>query len=182
MGCNQSTQIVHNALIIDNEYMTYKSAGVCFKNDTHVLGGVQRIKKEKMISGIGGKREKSDETYYHTAFRELLEELFDIKPNIDLINLCYNFKPIDIQYFAKNSYIMISYSFKQLITLLKLLNDRKVKSNLYKKFPLTIEDLLFERIKNESEITHICLIPLETTKYDRYFIEDMKYIKNINNT
>jgi hypothetical protein len=180
MGCNQSVH-VHNALVIDNEYMNYVSAGVCFKNETHILGGVQRVKKEKMISGIGGKREKLDESYYHTAFRELLEELFNIKPSLELISLCYSFKPIDVQYFSKNKYIMVSYDFKQLIQLLNMLNKMKLKSPLYAKFPVSLEELLFERIKSECEVTHICLLPLETIKYDRYFIEDIKHIKNNNN-
>jgi hypothetical protein len=176
MGCCTSTY-VPKALVLDADYENYKGAGVCFKNETHILAGVQTIKKEKKISGIGGKREKSDESYYHTAFREMIEELFETKATKQAIEMCYCFEPIKIEYFKENNYVMLFYDFKQLNQMLILLKKIKLQTYAYKTFPTSIEMLLFERLKMNSEITNICLLPLETTKYDQWFINDIGYIK-----
>lgn len=177
MGCCGSTY-KPKSLIVDTEYeKNYKGAGICFKNETHILAGVQTIKKEKIISGIGGKREKIDESYYHTAFREMIEELFETKPTKQMIELCFCFEPIKIEYFKDNNYVMLFYDFKQLNQMLLMLNKIKIETKMYKRFPTNLEMLLFEREKIKSEIINICLLPLETTKYDQWFINDIDYIK-----
>lgn len=176
MGCCTSSY-TPKAIILNTDYENYRSAGVCFKNETHILAGVQTIKKEKMISGFGGKREKSDESYYHTAFREMIEELFECKAPSNIIDLCFHFEPKEILYFKENHYVIFVFDFKQLISMLEMLNKKGLKSYAYKKFPTTIDELMFERLKMNSEISNICLVPLETTKYDKWFIDDLNYFK-----
>jgi hypothetical protein len=178
MGCCTSTNAYRpKALVLNADYENYKSAGVCFKNETHMLAGVQTIKKEKMISGFGGKRERSDESYYHTAFREMIEELFECKGPNDIILLCFHFEPKEVLYFEENLYVLLVFDFKQLKSMLEMFNKKGLKPNAYSKFPLTIDQLMFERIKMNSEITNICLVPLETNKYDKWFVDDLNYFK-----
>lgn len=178
MGCCTSTNAYSpKALVLNADYENYRSAGVCFKNETHMLAGVQTIQKEKMISGFGGKRERSDETYYHTAFREMIEELFECKASNNIIDLCFQFEPKDVLYFEENRYLLLVFDFKQLISMLVLISKKGLKTYAYKKFPTTIDQLLFERVKMNSEITNICLVPLETSKYDKWFVDDLNYFK-----
>lgn len=173
MGACQSVQ-PRNSIVLNSDYENYKGAGVCFKNDTHILAGVQTIKKERMISGFGGKREKSDESYYYTAFREMIEELFEAKATNDAIYKCiFHFKPKEIKYFEKNSYVMFIYDMGDLEKMLYELKKCKIITYAYKQFPTKINELLFERIKMNSEIRSICLVPLDTNKYDPWFIEDL---------
>lgn len=176
MGCCTSTY-TPKALQLNADYENYKSAGVCFKNETHMLAGVQAIKKEKIISGFGGKREISDESYYHTAFREMIEELFECKAPSNLIESCFYFEPKEVLYFEENHYVLFVFDFKQLISMLRLISKKGLKPNAYSKFPLTIDELMFERVKMNSEITNICLVPLETNKYDKWFVDDLNYFK-----
>ena len=180
MGCCGSTY-KPKSLVLNADYENYKSAGVCFKNETHILAGVQTIKGEKMISGIGGKREKDDESYYHTAFREMIEELFEIKSCKNLIDICYCFEPNKVIYYEENNYVMLIYDFKQLNEMLILFKNiferNKLQSKVYKIFPTNMTQLLFERLQIKSEITNICLLPLETDKYDKWFIADLTKLK-----
>ena len=176
MGCCGSTY-TPKALRLNADYENYKCAGVCFKNESHMLAGVQTIKKEKMISGFGGKRESSDISYYHTAFREMIEELFECKAPENIVNLCFHFEPKEVRYFKTNGYVLLVFDFKQLNSMLALFNKQKLKTYAYKQIPLTLDELMFERIKMNSEITNICLIPLETNKYDKWFIDDLKYFR-----
>lgn len=176
MGCSQSVH-VHTSVVLNADYENYTSAGVCFRNNTHILGGVQQIKKEKMISGFGGKREKSDESYYHTALREMIEELFEIKPTADVIQKCMIIKPDNVIYFDKCKYVMLVYNFKHLNTFIMILHDCKLTSKMYEQFPTNVEELMFNRLNVSSEISNICLLPLETTKCNNYFMKDIEYIK-----
>jgi len=112
----------------------------------------------------------------HTAIRETLEELFNIKPDIELINniilIFSNNKTI-----LNNDYYLIIYSFDNLELLLQLLQKNNIHSNLYDKIPSNISELIFTRkIDINIEISHLCLLPLkENVQLNSDFIQDINY-------
>jgi hypothetical protein len=63
---------------------TCEAAGIVFTNGTHILAGYQPRKKNPHISGLGGSKQK-DESYMQTAWRETLEELFELKDILFLV-------------------------------------------------------------------------------------------------
>ena len=71
-----SQQMTQNPLVSSHSD-TYIGAGCTFLNDTHVLCGYQPHKRKAGITGIGGKREPG-ESILDTAFRETIEELFNL--------------------------------------------------------------------------------------------------------
>ena len=152
-------------------------SGIFFTNGELVLCGYQSNKKIPNISGFGGKREDNDKTLIHTAIRETLEELFNIKPDIELINniiLMFNTNKTIIN----NDYYLIIYSFDNLELLLQLLQKNNIHSNLYDKFPSNISELIFTRkIDINAEISHLCLLPLkENLQLNSDFIQDINYL------
>ena len=68
---------------------------------------------------------------------------------------------------------MFIYDMGDLEKMLYELKKCKIITYAYKQFPTKINELLFERIKMNSEIRSICLVPLDTNKYDPWFIEDL---------
>jgi hypothetical protein len=139
---------------------TYTSAGVFFTNDTLFLGGYQTINEDTFISGIGGTKEDG-ETYMDTALREMIEEIFDtVDVPKDLINtLKHRFPPRII--FQQYTYIIATYSFKDLEKMLKVISKFGLKSRLYDTIPTTLYELvLFRYPTKDSEITQFLLLPL----------------------
>lgn len=165
-----------NPIITD---LTYKSAGLLFYSDKHVIGGYQPNKKTPFISGFGGKR-KEGETFFETAIRETVEELFDIKDvPIELINKL-RYSLIINETIQSNGYVMLSLFFPELIKLFQTCKEFKIKSPLYQKMPSTIEELIFQRKINKSaEISHIVLLPFVKCN-DAEFYADEEYINDIN--
>jgi len=159
-----------------NTHINYTSAGSLYTNNKLVLCGYQQNKQNSTISGFGGKKETTDESYIETAIRETLEELFNIVPNkeiIHLINANINHNKLIIQ----DNYYMLVYSFDDLELMLNLLNKNQITSKLYDSFPVTLSDLILNRkINNESEISHICLLPLkQNITINNEFIKDINH-------
>jgi hypothetical protein len=161
--------------------MKYTCAGVLFTNGTHVIGGYQPKKEFPCISGIGGKRELRDTSFLYTGLREFLEEVFAIEPNPSYIELIQeNVTPLRIV--ELGGYINSVYSFTDLETILRLLQQNGAESRLYETFPTTIDSLMYTRkIGEDQEITHLAILPRVSTHGDgafvgREFIKDMKYI------
>ena len=172
------------------DYKSYTSAGVLFTNGIHVLAGYQPNKKNgPVIMGIGGTRDATDTSYLHTALREAVEELLDIDPEIKeqiseslLKELNDNLPPLS--HFIHKGYVTLIYSFEQLERLLKIVNESKhsdvlktkiSKKELYEKFPLTLEELVFRRKRVESaEIRQFVILPLECSQIYKYFLTDLK--------
>lgn len=153
---------------------TFKGAGCLFTNNVHVLGAWQR--KSRMISGIGGKREE-DETYMQTALRELIEELFEVKPsNILLWTLEDVIKPKKV--FLTGSYVNVVYSFEDLEMILTFTKYYCKSSLLYDTFPSNYINLIIER-KNivSSEIGELVLLPYnKNIRIDQNFIKDISIL------
>ena len=109
----------------------------------HELALVGYSNKYKYFSGLGGKLIQ-DESHEYAAFRETLEELFEIKPPPSLIEDC-------IKQFSKNPYhIQDKYYFKILsfddYTLMaQLLDKYTISSILYPCIPKNFLRLMMER-------------------------------------
>ncbi len=162
----------------------FKAAGSVFTDGKLILAGYQPRKRKPFISGIGGGRE-SGETYMQTAMRETLEELFEFEKIPDIVYK--EFQTVLPKKILQNgNYIMVVYDFKDLEDVLKIVSKHNLKSVLYDKLPLTLNELLFNRkltpttnnVFYKPEISHLCLLPVvEHNKanpfVDAYFVEDM---------
>jgi hypothetical protein len=154
--------------------MEYTSAGCIFTNDTHILGGYQPNKASPCISGIGGKKEGVEE-FLETALREMLEELFG------LYNKEYIPPLMAIPYerlLISGDYVSIVYSFTSLEKILLELNRLSAVSPLYTEIPLTLIDLILKRLPVNSEISHLCLLPLVKHSRTSPFVENC-FVKDI---
>ena len=119
------------------------------------------MKRSPLISGIGGTK-KRNEVYVYTAFRELIEELFEPRGSIPdkLIDLLGNKIKYHLVHKTKG-YIILDYGFDDLVKILKLCKGFGLKTPLYKTFPLTLQQLIHDRISIYSaEISHLALIPM----------------------
>lgn len=154
--------------------MEYTSAGCIFINDTHILGGYQPNKAAPCISGIGGKKEGIEE-FLETGLREMLEELFGIykKEYIPaLMAIPYE------RLLISGDYVSIVYSFTSLEKILSELNRLSAMSPLYTEIPLTLIDLILKRLPVNSEISHLCLLPLVKHSRTLPFVENC-FLKDI---
>lgn len=140
---------------------TFKGAGIAFTDGKLILSAYHPHKSKRYISGIGGSREEH-EAYIYTAFREMVEELFEYKnPPKDMIETL-----IQLESPKKESelekYIILSYSFEFLVTVLKHIASYNLSSKLYDEFPLTLTDLILKRkcITPDPELSHLCLLPV----------------------
>jgi DNA-directed RNA polymerase subunit F len=163
----------------DNDINNYTSAGCIFIEKSLVLSGYQKKKSKNIISGIGGKKENNDKNPIHTALREMIEELFNITTLSDkLFNELIEIKPKKT--IVTKNHVNFIFTFYQLDEILEIMYDHKIKSNIYSIFPTCINELLFNRkINNNSEISHLCLLPIVKTKIiiDNDFMNDI-YLLN----
>lgn len=136
----------------------FVAAGCLFTDGAHVLAGYQPQKTVPGISGLGGKR-LSGESYFHTALRETLEELFDVTVNSDLLILLETtMKPRQV--IVNGTYVLLQFSFDDLRSLLEYASTYCNRTPLYETMPLCINDLIFNRKHaSDSEISHLCLLP-----------------------
>ena len=142
----------------------WEGAGCIFTNGNVLLGGYQPHKAPPSISGIGGGREGDDRSVFHTAMRETLEELFNLKGvNAALIDTLYRKLP-PVKFLVTDvpgwgAYVAIMYTFKDLETILRM---REIpRSDLYVRRPLTLQDLLLKlTVRADIELSHLCLLPV----------------------
>lgn len=173
----RSTRKVH----VDESWLdkeSYKAAGTVFTDGRVFLAGHQPHKRIPMISGIGGKREDGEKPMY-TAIRETLEELFEFKniPKAFIEEVMDKLHPKKIM--KNGTYVLIEYDFDDLTHILRLVKRRRMSSPLYKKIPDSLINLILTRIvDNNSEITHLALLPLvPQLKIDKNVIDDVPIIK-----
>ena len=154
--------------------LEYQAAGCLFTDNYLVLAGYHPHKTMSYISGIGGNKMPGEE-FQRTAFRETLEELFNLQtfPNDLLEMIEYIIVPTKIQ--ENGNYVLIILTFKDLDMILKICKEFHLKSPLYEVIPLTWKDLIFNRKKDiTAEVSHLALVPLDKNiKFDPYFIEDL---------
>ncbi len=150
---------------------TQTGAGCIFMNNNLILGGYQK----NTISGIGGCMELN-ENIYENAYRETIEELYDIT-EIDktLINDIINMiKPLKI--LDKHRYKILIHTFEDLeIIIRKCIN---IKSKLYDSQPNNIQELILNRkYKNDSEIKQLVLLPIiQNITINEYFMDDIRQL------
>lgn len=157
----------------------YIAAGCIFTNQTHVLAALQTKRGVEKISGLGGMK-KAGESYEHTALREMLEELFELKiPDEILTQLILKVKPQGIH--LQGTYVLVHYSFDQLQIILELVKPWLESTILYERFPLNLTELIFERKQSLlSEITSLCILPLTSpVLLDSNFLNDIEFILNV---
>ena len=153
----------------------FKAAGCMFTDDKFVLAGYQS-KLGYNISGFGGSR-KGNETYMQTALRETIEELFELPASVELINkLQRTLVPLSIH--KNGTYVLVHYSFEQLNKFLSISEPWCKDSPIYYEYPLTLNDLFFNRIYAlDSEIKQLCLLPKKhDLKIDAEFLKDLSRV------
>ena len=165
----------HSQTSLPDPSLPFSAAGILFSNETHVLAGYQPHKSTPCITGIGGTRNEG-EYALQTAWRETLEELFNINPDKELITII-NLNIIHKKLCVIDNYYILTYTFEDLELILQLLNKKNITSNLYDTFPSTIYELIFNRkIDSKNEISHLCLLPLkENVIINNDFIKDINY-------
>ena len=153
-----------------------------FCNSQFCLGGYQPRKQKPMISGLGGKRE-GEEEILTTAFRETLEELFELS-TVPLEWIESLQKEVSWKTKIMNGeYVSFVYSFEDLQCILNFLEKQGVQSPLYEEFPTNLVSLLFNRnLKTPPpEISHLVLLPLVSHPKDNpfvspYFLKDLRLL------
>lgn len=156
--------------------MEYTSAGCIFTNGTHILGGYQPNKQAPCISGIGGKRDGCEE-FVQTAMREMLEELFGIYARPDFVAALMAI-PYE-RLLISGDYVSLVYSFSSLEKILAELVRLNAVSAMYNEMPLTLNDLILKRNATDSEISHLCLLPVVKHARGTPYIENC-FMKDIN--
>ena len=153
----------------------FSAAGCLFTDKKLVLAGYQFRHGKGVLDGIGGSRDGS-ETAIETAFRETLEELFDIVPSAGLVTeMRRSFKPRSK--FQTGQYICFVYNFKTLEKMMVFLKGRGLRSPLYKVFPVTVSELLFNRRIRPTELTHLSLIPfVDDLSLEEHFLKDFSKV------
>jgi hypothetical protein len=179
MGCSSSKVSPYPTIHVTQEqFLSYKAAGIVFKNSTHILAGYQPNKKQPCISGFGGMR-KGSEMYAETAWRETLEEMFGLETIPDtVLQRIYSELPSKCIMHTQG-YIFIVYSFKDLEILLKLVRQLKLPQTIYATYPRTVNDLIFSRLNRPSnEVGQLALLPLvphvyKTSLVSKDFVQDI---------
>jgi hypothetical protein len=158
-SCRSSTAIATLPPIAE-ENRTWAGAGLVFTNGDLILCGYEPHKKVPAIYGIGGKRESTDTTFYHTAFREAFEEILGVGAPAGLVGVLAG-SSVPQKIVKVGGYIMIQYTFADLARFLDIMRRAGVRVPFYAKYPRTVEDLLLRRIcKASTEMTHLCVLPV----------------------
>jgi hypothetical protein len=153
----------------------FSAAGCLFTDKKLVLAGYQFRHGRGVLDGIGGSRDGS-ETAIETAFRETLEELFEIVPSAALVaEMRRHFKARSK--FQTGQYICFVYNFKTLEKMMVFLKEQGIRSPLYKVFPVTVTELLFNRRIRPTELTHLSLIPfVDDLSLEEHFLKDFSKV------
>ena len=152
--------------VVFDTFSSYKGAGVLFVEGPVALAGIH--KKFKLadptaicrLSGFGGRSEAGDIDWFYTAWRETVEELFHIQPVP--IGLISNLRQqITVHPSESNGYIQIRCTFADLTQFLKICASFSLVSELYKKMPRTVDELILGRSPSfTSEIGALALLPI----------------------
>lgn len=161
-------------------YSAYTGAGILFSNPSVALAGVQKYWKvvkggDATLSGFGGRKELTDQDWFHTAWREVVEELFHVNavPPALIYELRRSFPPSDPVF--TSGYVMLRYGFRDLVTALKIIQRHIPVSVLYKTFPCTVSDLVTRRHPSaDAEIGALALIPTHRFKIAPEFQLDLQ--------
>jgi hypothetical protein len=145
-------------------YASFMGAGCVFTDGNHILAGYQPHKKFPCISGIGGHVEQG-ESYLQTAYRETIEELFDVKAiPVGLIDTLIR-KMAPKQISIKKGYVLVRFTFEDLEKFLKLCRKANLQSPLYPKLPKNLMQVIQRRIQApNAEISALCLLPIVNHK------------------
>jgi hypothetical protein len=146
-------------------YPTHMGAGCVFTDGKHVLAGYQPNKKKPGITGIGGHRE-GEETYLQTAYRETIEEIYNVTNTqipIGLIDkLIQRMKPQKIR--MKKGYVILTFTFLDLEMFLKLCRKSGLRSPVYAEMPKTLIEVIQGRGYDlKAEISTFALLPVVKT-------------------
>lgn len=142
--------------------MGFRGAGCMFVSQTYILGGYQSRKQFPTVSGLGGKPIEN-ETPYHTAIRETVEELFEF-PSLPTQLLEELQRTLVWKtHFRNNGFITYVFDIEQLDTLLHIIASYQLNSPLYDSSPYTLMDLVLKRRLGSlytPEISHLVLVPI----------------------
>jgi hypothetical protein len=158
----------------------------CYPNPTHFLAGYQP--KRGGITGIGGKKEVGDHSAYHTAIREMLEELLGIhdacwhqyvpltqvsalepQKGVVLRILQERYRPHATIYSGGKEKPYVSYvlTFADMLAIMRDIKHEFSKANyifstIYtRNLPETLEEVLFNRkVSPSDEVKELCVLPL----------------------
>ena len=132
---------------------------------------------EKLIlTGLGGKLNQNEDPI-HAAWRETLEELFDWDSvTEDILLYCIELTPSKI--IEDKTYIQYIYTFATLERVLQECYIRMYTSDLYEKFPFTLQELLFNRNpKGRVEVEQLSVLPMEGQCIAKHFLRDIQKIR-----
>jgi hypothetical protein len=143
-------------------YPAFMGAGCVFTDGKHVLAGYQPHKKKPGITGIGGHKE-GEETYLQTAYRETIEEIYNVtnvQIPIGLIEtLVRTLMPKKIK--MKKGYVLVTFTFQDLELFLKLCKKAGLRSPLYSRMPKTLLEVIQLRGYDlRAEISSFALLPV----------------------
>lgn len=185
--CSSKLNTVYRSSPIYTSFPQYKGAGILFTEGPVALAGIQKHRSLKEgdtanLSGFGGRREPKDFDWVHTAWREVVEELYNetLVP-IELILELRRQIPVRTDPVEKNGYVMFCLGFDELTRALEICaNPRfRFRSPIYRSMPLTITDLIMKRLPNHySEIGSLALVPISyTVTLDPLFEQDILSIR-----
>jgi len=148
--------------ILYKTFPQYKGAGILFAEDPWVLAGVQKhYSQATVLSGLGGRREPSDPDWYHTAWREVVEELFHVHDvPTSLIHDLRSSLPLRSSPTYSHGYVMARHTFDDLTHALRICKKHRVQTDLYTLFPQNIGELVLARHPSpNAEIGTLFLLP-----------------------
>jgi hypothetical protein len=154
------------------------AAGILFVNKwprpTHCLGGFHP--KRGGITGFGGKAEPGDYGTYHTACREVLEELLGITNPMLAAYMMREFEPV--RQFEAGGYTTFVLTFEQLERVLAGLKRLQESTAFYDEFPVKVWDcVLGRRVDSTMEVGELALLPIcMGTGVLEELLEDMQKI------
>jgi hypothetical protein len=147
-------------------------AGILFTDGKFVLAGINYLED---ICGFGGKK-IATETPVITAIREVLEELFEIKPTYQLIDIIIDKIEFD-NLISRDNYSMFVMNFHDLETICDAVMKSCIKSAVYDQIPLNAFDLMMNR-KGGKEIKEVFLLPAcINLDFDGCFMNDIYAFK-----
>lgn len=140
---------------------TANAAGILFVNKwprpTHCLSGFQA--KRDGITGFGGKAEPGDYGTYHTACREVLEELLGISNPMLAAYMMWEFEPV--RQFEAGGYTTFVLTFGQLERVLAGLKRLQESTAFYDIFPTRVMDCILRRlVRPDMEVGELALLPI----------------------